>query len=169
MINPETLLRQALDALELKKLFSYDPNTGIFTRRVSAGATKAGDIAGSKDSRGYLKIKIDYRNYQAHRLAWLYTTGVWPEDQIDHINGAPDDNRIENLREATNSANQQNRRKARGDNKLGVLGVRRSGKRFQAEIRIDGKASHLGTYPTAQAAHAAYLTAKREMHPGGTI
>jgi len=56
-------------------------------------------MAGSVHSTGYVRIGVDGGKYTAHCLAWLYTHGVWPSDQIDHINGNRSDNRIANLRE----------------------------------------------------------------------
>lgn len=95
----------------LRELLHYDPDTGIFTRLVSTGwRGKVGDVAGYKNPDGYLVIMIDYKLYLAHRLAWLYTYGRFPE-VTDHINGVRDDNRIVNLREVTNWENAQNKKK----------------------------------------------------------
>ena len=159
-----------LTAERLRELFNYNPSTGIFTRLVSTNrGAKAGDVVGHTKSGRYVKVKIDGANYRIHRLAWLFVHGAWPTDHIDHINGNSFDNRIENLRDVGRDLNMQNQRKARSDNKLGVLGVVRSFGGFRAEIKVCGKKRSLGTFQTPDQAHAAYLDAKRVLHPGNTL
>lgn len=154
----------------LRELLSYDPDTGVFQWLFSRGTARAGAVAGSADSYGYLQTKIDRRCYLNHRLAWLYVHGEWPTRQIDHINGKRTDNRLANLRIVSASVNQQNHRVARVDNKCGLLGVSSSGKRWQARIsHPGGKDAYLGLFDTPELAHAAYLEAKRRLHPGCTI
>ena len=87
-----------LTAERLREQLRYDAETGVFTRRVGSGHARAGDMAGSVLSTGYVRIGIDGAKYTAHCLVWLYVNGVWP-DQIAHINGNRSDNRIANLRE----------------------------------------------------------------------
>lgn len=87
----------------LKSLLYYDPETGIFVWLVTRQRSPAGKEAGGYDEKGYRRICVNGTKVRAHRLAWLYMTGEWPEDQLDHINGLKDDNRFVNLREATNS------------------------------------------------------------------
>lgn len=95
----------------LKELLHYDEDTGMFTWIVStARCVKVGDIAGSKNGKGYLHIMVDKRIYLAHRLAFLYVHGRFPEF-TDHINWIRDDNRISNLREVTQQENNQNKKK----------------------------------------------------------
>lgn len=161
-----------LTADRLRQLLSYDASTGIFTRRISqTNRVKVGDIAGSPNQKGYINIMVDGRLYPAHRLAWLYVHGEWPRAQIDHINGTKTDNRIANLREATNSQNMQNMRTARSDNTSGLLGVRwhKRDKRWHARIMVDGKARHLGSFGSSDDAQAAYLAAKRQLHDFGEV
>jgi hypothetical protein len=94
-----TTKQDKLAAERLRERLRYDGGTGVFTRRVGSGHARAGEIAGSVHSTGYVRIGIDGGKYTAHRLAWLYVHGVWPSDQIDHINRNRSDNRIANLRE----------------------------------------------------------------------
>ena len=161
----------ALTERRVKELLDYNPNTGIFTWRVSRGPARAGDIAGGPNNKGYHRVKIDGLLHCAQRLAWLYIYGAWPEDQVDHINCVRDDNRIENLRAADNAENQGNRRKARSDSSTGVIGAtwHPRSKKFQAMIRAGGKQKYLGLFNTAEEAHQAYIKAKRELHPFCTI
>lgn len=155
----------------LKEVLNYDPKTGIFTTLIKrCGPNNVGSVNGNS----YLQIMIDRKIYSAHRLAWLYMKGEWPKDQIDHINGKRDDNRLVNLREATKSINSQNIKNHRKDNACGFLGVtvvtgNNLKKPWQASIRISNKQIYLGCYKTPEAAHEAYLCAKRKLHRGCTI
>lgn len=154
----------------IRKLLQYDAETGVFTWLVQTSIrVKAGHVAGSLKSDGYLQIKVDRKNHLAHRLAWFYMHGNWPEGQIDHRDGNRANNRISNLRDVSNSVNQQNQLRARLDNKCGLLGVCASLSKWQAMISIDGKKRYLGTFDTPEQAHAAYIAAKRELHEGCTI
>lgn len=92
----------------LKSLFTYDQNTGLFKRKVALGNASHGSIAGSIHHRGYRYIAINKKDYAAHRLAWLYVYGKWPDNVIDHVNGKTDDNRIENLRDVSQKENLKN-------------------------------------------------------------
>ena len=159
---------------ELKALLRYDPDAGAFTYLADAGRSgriKAGSVAGSFDkTTGYLQIKIGGTRHLQHRLAFLYMTGAWPEQSVDHINGDRACNRWSNLRDVAPSINSQNMRKAHKDNKTGFLGVRLdpSGMYF-AELFIDGKNRRVGSSPTPQGAHDKYIAAKRQSHAGGTL
>jgi hypothetical protein len=94
----------------LKSILSYDQGTGVFTWLLkTSNRVKVGMQAGTLRNNGYLKINLNGQLYYVHRLAWLYVTGEWPKNNIDHINGAKDDNRWVNLREATHSQNNRNR------------------------------------------------------------
>lgn len=157
---------------ELKNHLIYEPETGIFIRKISNSMRmKIGDVAGGKDKDGYVIIRINTQMHKAHRLAWLYMMGEWPTYTIDHINGIKGDNRIENLREATDSENKQNFRKPSRNNTAGFLGVSfsKKDKKFRASISVDGKQKHLGNFDTAEKASAAYLAAKRIHHKFCTI
>jgi hypothetical protein len=149
-----------IDADTLRSLLEYDPDTGVFTWRVKRGGSAwPGVISGCLKDSGYRVISIYNRLYSAHRLAWLYMYDVWPSEEIDHINGVRDDNRINNLREATRKQNSANRRKFGGDLPKGVT---RHWRRFRAQIRIQGRVKHLGIYDTPEQAHAAYCEAAQK-------
>jgi hypothetical protein len=164
----------AITAEGLRALFVYDPETGVFAVRTRTSPQRTvGMPVGSATSHGYVQIGIgsraSLRMYRAHRLAWLYMTGSWPQREIDHINGDRADNRWANLREVSTSVNAQNARRPRTRNKSGLLGVFPKREKFAAQICIEGKKVSLGSYATAQEAHAAYIAAKRRLHPGCTI
>lgn len=157
---------------QVKDLFMYDPLVGDFVRRVRRGGNgPVGSVAGSKHPHGYTQIKISGRLYLAHRLAWLYVTGAWPGNNIDHINGQKSDNRLINLRDVPQSLNMQNQRTARSRSSSGLLGASWDSRRsnWASSIEVDGKTKRLGRYATSSEAHEAYLIAKRLLHQGCTI
>ena len=150
----------------LKQLVSYDPHSGLFVWRVNKRGRFArhGTLAGSKDSRGYIRLTLDQKFHYAHRLAWFYMTGDFPSC-IDHINANKSDNRICNLRIATSAENQQNRTQSSRNNKSGLLGVSPFGDKWRATIYLNNKQIYLGLYLTKDQAKDAYLKAKRKFHP----
>lgn len=150
----------------LKELLSYDPQTGVFTRRVRAAAAHAGTRAGSlRKCDGYWKLCIDDGHYLAHRVAWFYVHGVWPAHTIDHVNGNRLDNRLCNLREATRAENNRNLPR-RANNTSGFKGVSKqtNNDTWMAYINVDGRHIHLGTYSTKEQAHAAYRAGSQKYH-----
>jgi len=155
----------------LHELLRYNTETGIFVWIArTSNRIKIGDIAGTLSKRdGYVRISVDGIIYLAHRLMWLYMTGKFPTSEVDHKNTVRNDNRWENLREATRLINVQNQRRARKDNCTGFLGVRKMKGNFQANIRVNGRSLNCGTFPTPELAHEAYLTAKRALHDGCTL
>lgn len=139
----------------LKELFDYDPDTGIFTRRMSrCGNWPAGSKAGGLTKYGHVRINIDGRLYLASNLAWLWMTGDWPEKMVDHKDNNHSNDRWANLRLATNAQNQWNRKK-NINNSTGYKGVFRSGGRFRSQVSVNGKKHYLGYFDTAELAHAA--------------
>lgn len=120
---------------------------------------------------GYWRIWINGRHYAAHRLAWLFVYGKWPDGEVDHIDGAKNNNRIKNLRVTTKAGNQQNQRKARKDNKSGLLGVywRPDTEKWRATIQTNKKRISLGNFDSADLAYEAYIKAKRRLHSTCTI
>lgn len=159
-----------LTAERLREVLHYEPQTGVFTRLVRTSHNmRVGDVAGTRLKAGYIQVGIDGKNYYAHRLAFLYMTGKWPEHEADHRGGDRADNRWQNLRDATRSLNQQNLRAPQRNNSTGRLGVRLIGGKFAAVIYANGKARHLGTFADPDTAHAAYVKAKRALHAGCMI
>lgn len=157
----------------LRELFDYEDGNLIRKsnrgRGKSGSRWKAGTFLGHCVGAGYFLASVDYSTYKLHRLIWLWHKGSFPEKHLDHIDGNPSNNRIENLREATDAQNMQNQRRPRINNKLGVQGVYAVKQRFRAVLTTNGKTKHLGYFATAELAHQAYLDAKRKQHPFGTI
>lgn len=155
--------RPELTAEYLRSVLRYDPDTGIFTWKVrTSPRVKVGDTTGSLDGNGYLQIRLQSRKHLAHRLAWLYVHGVWPKDQIDHINRIRTDNRIANLREVTNKQNLQNAGK-RSNNTSGHSGVRwyRQSSKWVVVITHNYKRTHLGYFENLEDAVAARKAAEK--------
>jgi hypothetical protein len=152
----------------LNTLF-YDPETGIFTWKIShpKGRPKFGDQAGTI-SRGYRSIQISGSLYRGCRLAWFYQFGEWP-NIIDHINGNRADDRIVNLRNVDHRTNNENRRKAMPNNIAGLIGASFNDGKWIATIKVNGDRLYLGRYATPTEAHNAYVAAKRMHHMGCTI
>jgi hypothetical protein len=160
-----------LTAERLRELLAYDPETGVFSWRVNRPRAAQGAPAGTADGRGYIRIGVDGGIYRAHRLAWLYMTGQWPEEEVDHKDGDKANNRWANLRDVPRAANQQNLRRPHKRGTSGALGVsahKATGK-WRARLWKDGKCKSLGLYDTQEAAHAAYVEAKRTEHQGCTL
>ena len=157
----------------LTELLEYNPNTGGFTwlKRPNEYARfiHAGDKAGGPNSAGYIHIRVFGRKYKAHRLAFLYMTGEFPAGEVDHINGIKGDNRWQNLRDITRRGNKENIKRPYSTNRLGLLGVTEHKGKYRAQICIAGVRKALGTYTTPEAAHNAYIAAKREHHAGNTL
>jgi hypothetical protein len=143
---------------ELKELLSYDQDTGIFTWN------KSKKQAGTLTYSGYKRIIIKNKSYYAHRLVWLYVNGYMP-DYVDHINMNRSDNRLCNLRKATNAENQCNK-KITKNNTSGVKGVSWFARdnNWRARIQFDGKHIHLGYFNTIEEAKTAIENTRVELH-----
>ena len=142
----------------LRELLHYDLHTGVFRWRVDrAGSAVAGSVAGSTHYKsGHVRISVDGRSYGAHRLAWLYQFGTWPNGMIDHINQDPADNRIANLRSVDSSTNQKNvtqRSERKEDLPTGVYRVRKKPS-YKVEVTSNGKRIYLGVFTTIEEADA---------------
>lgn len=160
----ETARTGELTAERLREVLDYDPTSGAFRLKVSSTRRdRIGTVVGSRSSSGHRLIKIDGRKYGAHRLAWFYVHGTWPDHEIDHKNNTPDDNRFTNLREATDGQNRQNS-KLNKNNTSGFRGVYLRGRRWQARITAQGDYISLGAFDTPEAAYATYCTAAGLYH-----
>lgn len=148
----------------LKSILNYDEDTGNFIRLVKlSNNSKIGEIAGAIDEKGYRRIYILGKYIRGHKLAWFYNYGVWPKDQLDHINNVKDDNRLCNLRECSNRLNQFNT-KVRKNSKTGVKGVHPQGNGFEADIKINGKTKYIGYFSNIADAKKARDKVAIEIH-----
>lgn len=157
----------------LKELLHYDPDTGVFlwATRPARSKVVVGSIAGCKSGNDYLVIQVDGRLYLSHRLAWLYVHGLFPDLDVDHMDGVRSNNRIANLRLASKKANAHNVRRAHADSTSGILGVwkNKGRNKWTSAIKFDGKIHRIGSFETSKEAQEAYLKAKREFHEGCLI
>jgi HNH endonuclease len=147
---------------DIGEYLSYDSETGkvVWIKKSSPQSpVEVGDEVGSLQSKGYKRFKFRGAVYQLHRVVWYLQHGEDPSGlQIDHINGDKTDNRISNLRLATNQQNHQNRKD------LGVS-YDKDLRNWRARIMISGKSHHLGSYPCPLLAGIDYLAAKSILHP----
>lgn len=149
----------------LLAVLHYDPSTGKFTWRVRTSfRIMIGDEAGSM-TYGYIEIGIDGVRYMAHRLAWFYMTGEWPDRQIDHRDTIRSNTRWGNLRLATNGQNVCNSG-IRKNNTSGFKGVSFSKAigRWHARIMVEGELHLLGYFDTPEQAYAVYAAKAVELH-----
>lgn len=152
MSRPRAPIVDQITQALVKEWLDYDPTTGAFVwKKTTANQTRrAGDTAGTT-SKGYTAVGMLGRNYKAHRLAWLWMYGTWPA-AIDHIDGIQTNNAIANLREATPMQNARNRRRK------GCWFDKKSGL-WRAQITVCKENIHLGLFPDAASARAAYVAA----------
>jgi hypothetical protein len=151
---------------QLRDLLYYHPESGDFVWLATQGNRVNGRQAGHLCKMGYIHIRIDGYLYKAHRLAWLYTHGKFPPDEIDHTNCVKADNRIKNLRAATHAENMRNTKKY-STNTSGYKGVEwiKRRNRWRAMIRIgDGKTKFLGYFFNIDDAVEAYRDAAAKFH-----
>lgn len=151
----------------LRDVLSYDPETGwfIWKKKVSS-KTVIGRRAGSINRAGYRVVGLGGQLYYAHRLAYLYMTGNWPERAIDHREGAKDDNRWSEIRAATPSENALNAKLA-ANNTSGFKGVswHKAAGKWAAHINLCGRKRHLGLFDDPVTAHGAYMSAAAAASP----
>jgi len=152
----------------LKSILKYYPKAGVFTWLKSTnGRIVVGDSAGTL-SDGYVKISIKTetrKKYFAHRLAWLYMTGEWPKDQVDHINRMRNDNRWRNLRECNNTQNQINVGLSK-NNKSGHKGVSwcKRERKWISRLVVNGVRKYLGSFDSKSDAAKTYNEKAKEVY-----
>jgi hypothetical protein len=146
----------------LKSILHYNPDTGLWTWIARRPKIRVGDIAGGLSEDGYLKIRIDRKKYLAHRLAHLYMTGKWPDEEIDHEDLCRANCKWDNIREATRTQNFGNQRKY-SNNKSGIKGVcwDKDARKWLAQIQVNSRKIKLGRYRNIEDAAKAYESAAR--------
>jgi hypothetical protein len=163
-----------MEVSKIKQLLDYNPGTGELrwkqrplTDFSERGHWKtwtkrfADTVAGTIGANGYRAISISGKRYYAHRIAWAIHHGAWPSEQIDHINQQRDDNRMSNLREATNQQNMKNATRLRS-NTSGATGVHWDNRRSKwlAQIKHEGRGRFLGYFANFDEAVAARRAAE---------
>jgi hypothetical protein len=152
----------AVTAERVREVFAYNPEVGLLVRRLSSKRNRRGKAVGEHATR-YIMVDIDKQRYLAHRLIWFYVYGEWPNGYLDHVNGNPADNRLCNLRLATNSQNQANRG-APKNNTSGFKGVswHAQAKKWRASIEVRGEKIELGEFHDFEMACNVYAKAASE-------
>jgi hypothetical protein len=143
---------------------SFECKNGKFYWKAIKPGVIIGKEAGTYDKKGYRCVVINRKSHKVHRLVFLYHYGYLPEI-IDHINGVTDDNRIENLREATLSQNKFNRGKTKANTSgfKGVFKTQYPGK-WRSQIKVNGKLIYLGQFNSKEDAYKKYLDAAQKYH-----
>lgn len=148
----------------LKSVLSYNPETGVFTWIEPIGRAVVGARAGGINAAGYRTIGVFGKRYRSNRLAFFWMTGVWPQHIIDHHDRNTENDRWENLREATPSQNNANQ-KARVGKKCRLKGVFPGPKGvFYSQIATNNRSTHLGTFRCPAAAYFAYIVAADKLY-----
>lgn len=150
---------------KLREIYSYNETTGELTYyrawKRDPRNYPAGRPAGAVNNNGYLVVQLKGKSVSATAVIWAMMTGKWPEQDIDHKDRNPLNNRFANLREVSRQVNAQNRYSKRGGavpNKDGT---------FAAVIGHNSKVVSLGTFPTEAEARGAYAEAKARLHKAG--
>lgn len=154
------------DLKTLRSLFNYDPEAGTLSWKVQRGRSRAGDPAGSLDVHGYLRVRVFDRLYYVHRIAYFMSFGIDPENlQIDHKDMDRSNNRIENLRIATQPENMWNT-KSPITNTSGYKGVawNKTNQAWYGEIKKNGIKYRTPGCPTAEIANCLLLELRRNLH-----
>lgn len=140
----------------LKKHFNYNPMTGIFTHRMNRQGCCKGNLAGSREKSGRLRLSVEGKSYEANRIAYFISHG-WCPDIVDHKDRDVTNDTILNLRPATHQQNIWN--SVGHSDKTSSLpkGIRlsRNGKRFRANIQINGRRFGIGSFSSLEEAIAA--------------
>ncbi len=138
-------------------IYSSYSKSGLKNAYTRSYQAKVGEDVGSKNAEGYWVTRFKKKDMYVHRIVWELINGEIPKGlSIDHINGDRGDNRIENLRVVSARGNGQNRAEHRSGR---LVGATKDGKRWKAQLRINGKSIHIGRYDTELEAHKAYTEA----------
>lgn len=144
----------------LKQLVDYVD--GMLVAKTNSKCRKVGDTLSSLTDKGYLRSSVCGKSYRVHRLVFLYHHGYMPI-QVDHIDGNRMNNKIENLRDATSSQNNQNRKATSSSGVKGVVWHKQS-KKWVASICVNRKSVHLGSFLSIEEAALVANRARKLAH-----
>ncbi len=147
---------------DLRRLYRYDRKLGCVISRTT-------NLPVTKNNGYYIQLRFGGRTAVAQKAVWYFVKGSWPNFDLDHKDTVKTNNRITNLRPTTPGLNCQNQITAKANNKTGFLGVHPHLGRFRATIQVNGVSHCLGVHKTPEAAHSAYVKAKRKLHPFGML
>ena len=148
----------------VNEYLSYDKETGNLYQKKKRPKVKVGQLAGGITPYGYRFIQLNGRKYPAHHIVWMFETGAFPSQTLDHIDGNPLNNKFSNLREVTTKQNTENRGKQK-NNKTGYKGVSFNNRlqKYVAQIQHNYQPIYIGIYQTAYEAHLAYEEKAKEL------
>lgn len=153
---------------KLKELFDYQEDGNLIWKVTNSNRAVAGNVAGSLDSKGYMRTRVDGIEYRIHRLIFAWHRNEWPTI-VDHIDRNRVNNRIHNLRELNQSNNHINSEHVRSSTGIrGVTICKKTGK-YQSRIMKKYKSIWLGFHLTLEEAAAAYQKAREELFPDAFI
>ena len=168
MFKPDKLISgvgEVPSQSEVSAILEYNQEDGRLIWKVAANSRAAkGSMAGHKRKDGYMMVSFGGKKYLAHRVIWLLVHGYWPK-YIDHMDGDPGNNRMQNLRECSHSENMRNRKLPK-NNTSGVKGVtwHKVYQKWQAQVGVDGDNVAVGRYDTVDEAAAAVKAAREKFH-----
>lgn len=149
----------------VRELFIYNPETGeFFWTEKCAKNVKPGERAGYLDKCGYWGLTIDSVTYKAHRVAWAHVYGEWPSIDVDHIDRNRANNSIQNLRLATKSQNQANKKLDHGASKFKGVFFHKIHKKWMTQLKHNGVTKFIGYFETEEAAALAYNRSAKKLH-----
>lgn len=154
-----------MDHKSVIELLNYDQASGLFTWKKKRRGVPLGKTLGCSNGRGYLRIVVLGKSCYAHRLAWFYVYGIWPNGQIDHIDGNNANNAISNLRDVSPQGNAQNVTRPSKKNKSSALGVswHKKANKWQVHICVYKKRKYIGLFENIEDAKSAYIEEKRKV------
>jgi len=158
--------KEVIDQETVKKLFHYDAESGMLIWRFGNGRNvKPWQEVKAKNGNGYYTAKIHGKSYLAHRLAWLYVHGSFPNKYIDHKNRIRNDNRLCNLRDVNTTDNAQNI-SLPNHNKSGYIGVSwiKSHNCWTVYVKVNKKNKWLGYYKNLDDAVAARKAGEKQYY-----
>ena len=151
--------RESAEEMEsaIRELLFYDPDTGLLHWKIRKSGVRRNRVAGHIRKSGYIVLEINGKTLRSHRVAWFLYYGKWPENEIDHIDRNPSNNKIDDLRDVSHRVNMGNGKGHKAGRLVGArLATRNKTNPWEAQIHVDGKKVHLGYFPTEQAAHEKY-------------
>jgi hypothetical protein len=162
--------RIEIPSQEILNEYFYYKDGKIYSKYLSTNRKVDAEV-GVKTKYGYLNVKFKKQTFYVHRIIWCLLNGNLNGMDVDHINNIRDDNRIENLRLVTRSQNNENLKVAKSNSKTKLLGasLKKGTNKYVAQIKHNDKYIHLGLFDTAEQAHKAYITKKRQIHSTCTL
>jgi hypothetical protein len=159
-------MKKELDAC-IEDSLKYNPQTGQLWWVQPSKGRDLTKPAGGLNKKGYYTVSItlsgNKKRLLSHRVAWFLYYGVWPKEQIDHINGVKTDNRLVNLREASNWQNQFNTQSRGGTSRFKGVSFHKAKNNWRAVIQHNRKSKHLGSFDTEEEAAIAYNAAAKSL------